>query len=182
MKNRDRMKREAKENLLELAVLNPWSRFVRSTETIRSNRDVKRAYFELGLALQSLIGLTLEFGSRKVLQALPPDQRDLLDGLIVHGLDLVTESLENDSPLFDGLIFPNEYPYHPSVQRTRHGERRLIREHFAEVLALLDRAAFLNEEERQGGLLGRIFAQGRQFHLDFRHEFWPLCKSHSLQT
>jgi len=69
MKKKDRQERELKENMLNLAVRKNWWKLVQSVESIRQDLDDRVSIFWLGIALQSLIDLSLEFGRDRVRQA-----------------------------------------------------------------------------------------------------------------
>jgi len=69
MKKKDCQERELRENTTNFAVLKNWWILVQAVESIRSDYDDKGAIFRLGTAIQSLIGLSLEFGRDRVRQA-----------------------------------------------------------------------------------------------------------------
>jgi hypothetical protein len=58
------------------------------------------------VALQSLIDLSLEFGHSAVLEALPPEQRDLLDTIPTDGEDLAATALEDETRIFGDWELP----------------------------------------------------------------------------
>lgn len=106
MKKKDRLKRDLKQNMINQAILNHWWGLVQAVEALRANPDDRIAIFELGTTIQCLIFLSLEYGTHRLLKALPPEQRDLLDTIIVEGPDLARDALENGTLLFEGMEFP----------------------------------------------------------------------------
>ncbi|MEW6138817.1 MAG: hypothetical protein AB1733_11340 [Thermodesulfobacteriota bacterium] len=107
MKKKDRLKRDLKQSLINQGVLNHWWNLVQAVEAIRADVGNKVAVFRLGTALQSLICMSLEYGDRRVLMAVPEDQRDLLDTILVDGLELATTALAEGTQLFEGMQFPS---------------------------------------------------------------------------
>ncbi len=106
MKKRESVKRDFTENMINHAVLNHWWELVRAVESIRNNRDDRLAGFNLGTAIQGLICLSLEYGTHRLLKALPPEQRHRLETIIVDGTELARDAFENGTPLFEGMDFP----------------------------------------------------------------------------
>jgi hypothetical protein len=107
MKRKDRLKRDLKESLINQGVLNHWWNLIQAVEAIRADAGSKVAIFRLGTALQSLICMSLEYGDRRILMAAPEEQRDLLDTILVDGLELATSAFEEGTPLFVGMEFPS---------------------------------------------------------------------------
>src|SRR5208283_5579092 len=106
MKKKDHQERELKENTINFAVLRNWWKFLQSVESIRDRFDDRVAILWLGTALQSLIDLSLEFGNRRVLEALPPEQRDLFVMILANGEGLAATALEEQTRLFREWEFP----------------------------------------------------------------------------
>lgn len=106
MKKKDRLKRELKQTMIDQAILNHWLGLVQAVETLRANPDDRIAVFELSATIQCLIFLSIEYGTNRLVKALPPEQRDLLSTLILEGPDLARESLRDGTPLFEGMEFP----------------------------------------------------------------------------
>ncbi len=106
MKKKDRQEQELKENLINLAVRKNWWKLVQSVESIRHDPDDRVAIFWLGIALQSLIDLSLEFGDRRVEEAIPQEQRGLFVTVLAGGEDLPATALDEQTPLFDDWEFP----------------------------------------------------------------------------
>jgi len=106
MKRKDRLKRDLKQNMINQAILNHWWGLVQAVEALRANPNDRTAIFELGTTIQCLIYLGLEYGTHRLLKALPLEQRDLLDTIIVEGPDLARDALQNGTPLFEGMEFP----------------------------------------------------------------------------
>ena len=106
MKKKDRQERELKGAMLNLAVRKNWWKLVQSVESIRHNPNDGAAIFSLGIALQSLIDLSLEFGDRSVEEALPPDQRELFMTVLADGEDLSATAIEKQTRLFGDWEFP----------------------------------------------------------------------------
>src|SRR5208283_5502734 len=106
MKKKDRQEQELKENLINLAVRKNWWKLVQSVESIRHDPDDRVSIFWLGIALQSLIDLSLEFGDRRVEEALPPEQRGLFVTVLAGGEDLPATALDEQTRLFDDWEFP----------------------------------------------------------------------------
>src|SRR5208283_2403359 len=100
MKRKDRQERELKENMLNLAVRKNWWKLVQSVESIRQDPDNRVAILWLGTSLQSLIDLSLEFGDRRVEEAIPPEQRDLFVMILADGEDLAATALDEQTRLF----------------------------------------------------------------------------------
>ena len=123
MKKRDQRERELKESMLNLAVRKNWWKLVQSVESIRHNPNDGVAIFSLGIALQSLIDLSLEFGDRRVEEALPPDQRDLFMTVLAVGEDLPATELEEGTRLFDGWEFPPADEVFHLVQEAAFGKQ-----------------------------------------------------------
>ena len=122
MKKKDRQERELKENMLNLAVRKNWWKLVLSVEYIRSSPDNGVAIFGLGIALQSLIDLSLEFGNRRVEEAIPEDQRGLFMTLLAGGEDLPATAFEEGTRLYDGWEFPSPDEVFRLVQEAAFGK------------------------------------------------------------
>ncbi len=106
MRKKDHQERELNENTINFAVLKNWWKFLQSVESIRHNLDDSVAILWLGTALQSLIGLSLEFGERRVLEALPPEQRDLFVMILADGEEFAATALEEETRIFGEWEFP----------------------------------------------------------------------------
>src|SRR5271157_2040849 len=122
MKKKDHQERELKENMLNLAVRKNWWKIVQSVESIRHDLNDRVAIFSLGIALQSLIDLSLEFGDRRVEEAIPPEQRDLFVMILADGEDLVATALEEETRLFDEWPFPPTDEVFRLVQEAAFGK------------------------------------------------------------
>jgi hypothetical protein len=122
MKKRDQQDRELKENMLNLAVRKNWWKFVQSVESIRHDLDNKVAIFWLGTSLQSLIDLSLEFGDRRVEEAIPPEQRDLFVMILADGEELAATALEEQTRLFGEWEFPPADEVFHLVQEAAFGK------------------------------------------------------------
>ena len=122
MKKKDRQERELKENMLNLAVRKNWWKLVQSVESIRHNPNDGVAIFSLGVALQSLIDLSLEFGDRRVEEALPAEQRDLFGMILFGGEDLAATALEEGTRLYDDWEFPSSDAVFHLVQEVAFGK------------------------------------------------------------
>lgn len=105
MKNKDRLKRELKQNIIDQAILNHWRGLVQAVESLRANPDDRIAVFELSATIQCLIFLSIEHGTNRLLKALPTEQRDLLSTIVLEGPDLARESLRDGTPLFEDMEF-----------------------------------------------------------------------------
>ena len=121
MKKKDRQERELKENMINLAVLNNWWKLVQAVESIRHSLDDRVAILWLGIALQSFIDLSLEFGDIRVLETLPSERRDLLDMILVDGEDLAATALEDETRLFGDWDFPPADEVFRLIQESRVG-------------------------------------------------------------
>ena len=75
-----------------------------------------------GIALQSLIDLSLEFRDRRVEEAIPPEQRDLFVMILSDGEDLVATALEEETRLFDDWQFPPSDEVFHLVQEAAFGK------------------------------------------------------------
>ena len=106
MKEKDRQELELIDNTTNFAVLKNWWKFLQSVESIRHNLDDRVAILWLGTALQSLIGLSLEFGDRRVREAIPPEQRGLFVMILADGEELAATALEEETRIF-GLGLPS---------------------------------------------------------------------------
>jgi len=124
MKKKDHQERELKKNMLILAVRKNWWKLVQSVESIRHNPKDGVAIFSLGVALQSLIDLSLEFGDRRVEEALPPDQRDLFMTVLAGGEDLPATALDEQTRLFDDWEFPPPDSVFRLLQELRRAEKK----------------------------------------------------------
>jgi hypothetical protein len=122
MKKKDRQERELKENMINLAVRKNWWKLVQGVESIRDDLDNNVAIFNLGVALQSLIDLSLEFGDRRVEEALPPEQRDLFGMILFGGEDLAATALEEGTRLYDDWEFPSSDAVFHLVQEVAFGK------------------------------------------------------------
>jgi len=122
MKKKDRQERELKENMINLAVRKNWWKLVQAVEYVRSDIDDRVSIFSLGVALQSLIDLSLEFGNRRVEEAIPPEQRDLFVMILSDGEDLVATALEEETRLFDDWQFPPSDEVFHLVQEAAFGK------------------------------------------------------------
>ncbi len=124
MKKKDHQERELKENMLNLAVRKNWWKLVQSVESIRHDLDNRVAIFWLGTSLQSLIDLSLEFGDRRVEEALPPDQREMFGTVLFGGEDLPATELEEGTRLYDGWEFPPADEVFHLVQEAAFGKAK----------------------------------------------------------
>jgi hypothetical protein len=106
MKKKDREELDLNVNMINLTVRENWWKLIQSVESIRHSLDDRVAIFWLGIALQSLIDLSLEFGDRRIEEALPPEQRDLLAMVLAGGKELAATALEQQTRLFDEWEFP----------------------------------------------------------------------------
>jgi hypothetical protein len=122
MKEKDRQERELKDNMLNLAVRKNWWKLVQSVESIRHDLDDRVAIFWLGIALQSLIDLSLEFGDRRVEEAIPPEQRDLFVTVLAGGEDLPATALDEQTRLFGEWEFPPADEVFHLVQEAAFGK------------------------------------------------------------
>jgi hypothetical protein len=107
MKKKEPLKRDFRGNMINHAVLSYWWGLVQAVESIRNNRDVRLAIFNLGMAIQGLICLSLEYGTHRLLKALPHEQRHRLETIIADGTELARDAFENETPLFEGMDFPS---------------------------------------------------------------------------
>src|SRR5208283_631339 len=124
MQEKHRQERELKENMLNLAVRKNWWKLVQSVESIRHDLDNRVAIFWFGTSLQSLIDLSLEFGDRRVEEALPPDQRDLFMTVLAGGEDLPATALDEQTRLFDDWEFPPPDSVFRLLQELRRAEKK----------------------------------------------------------
>ncbi len=124
MKKKDHQERELKENTINFAVLKNWWKFLQSVESVRDNLDNRVAILWLGTALQSLIDLSLEFGGRRVLAAIPPEQRSLFIMILADGEDLAATALEEQTRLFGEWEFPPSDSVFRLLQELRRAEKR----------------------------------------------------------
>ncbi len=122
MKKRDRQERERKENMLNLAVRKNWWKIVQSVESIRHDLDDRVAILWLGISLQSLIDLSLEFGDCRVEESIPPEQRDLFVMILADGEDLAATALDEQTRLFDDWEFPPADEVFHLVQEAAFGK------------------------------------------------------------
>jgi len=122
MKRKDHQELELKENMINLAVRKNWWKLVQSVESIRHNPNDGVAIFSLGVALQSLIDLSLEFGDRRVEEALPAEQRDLFGMILFGGEDLAATALEEGTRLYDDWEFPSSDEVFHLVQEAAFGK------------------------------------------------------------
>src|SRR5208283_2507428 len=124
MKRKDRQERELKENMLNLAVRKNWWKLVQSVESIRQDPDNRVAIFWLGTSLQSLIDLSLEFGDRRVEEAIPPEQRDLFVMILADGEELAATALEEETRIFGDWEFPPSDSIFRLLQELRRAEEK----------------------------------------------------------
>jgi len=124
MKKKDRQEREVKENTINFAVLKNWWKFLQSVESIRDSLDDRVAILWLGTALQSLIGLSLEFGDRRVPEAIPPEQRSLFVMILADGEKLAATALEEQTRLFGEWEFPTSDSIFRLLQELRMAEKK----------------------------------------------------------
>jgi hypothetical protein len=82
MTDGDPQERDLRKNTTNLTFLKNWWIVLQAAESIRSDYEDKGASFWLAAALQCLVGLSLEFGIDRVVEAIPPEQRDLLYRII----------------------------------------------------------------------------------------------------
>ena len=75
-------------------------------------------------AIQSPIDLSLEFGDRRVLAALPPEQRDLLVRILADGEDLAATALEEETRIFGEWEFPPSDSIFRLLQELRRAEKK----------------------------------------------------------
>jgi hypothetical protein len=107
MKKKESPKRDFTGNMINHAVLTHWWSLVQAVESIRNNRDDRLAIFNLGTSIQGLICLSLEYGTHRLLKALPSEQRHRLETIITDGTELARDSLEDGTALFEGMDFPS---------------------------------------------------------------------------
>jgi hypothetical protein len=124
MKKKDRQEQELKENMINFAVLKNWWKFPQSVESIRDNVDDRVAILWLGTALQSLIDLSLEFGDRRVLEAIPPEQRSLFVMILADGEKLAATALEEETRIFGEWEFPPSDSIFRLLQELRRAEKK----------------------------------------------------------
>jgi len=124
MKEKDRQELELIDNTTNFAVLKNWWKFLQSVESIRHNLDDRVAILWLGTALQSLFGLSLEFGDRRVLEAIPPEQRDLFVMILADGEELAATALEDQTRLFGEWEFPPSDSVFRLLQELRMAEKK----------------------------------------------------------
>jgi hypothetical protein len=122
MKKKDRQEREFKENPTNLAVIKSWWKFLQSVESIRQDPDNRMAIFWLGTSLQSLIDLSREFGRDRVLEAIPLEQRGLLDTIIADGQDLAATAIKDETRMFGEREFPPSDSVFRLLQELRRAE------------------------------------------------------------
>ncbi len=70
----------------------------------------------------SLIGLSLEFGDRRVLGAIPPEQRSLFIMILADGEELAATAPEEEPRLFDDWQFPSADEVFRLVQGAAFGK------------------------------------------------------------
>jgi|GEM_PF-2514019 len=124
MQEKHRQERELKENMLNLAVRKNWWKLVQSVESIRQDPDNRVAIFWLGTSLQSLIDLSLEFGDRRVEEAIPPEQRDLFVMILADGEELAATALEEETRIFGDWEFPPSDSIFRLLQELRRAEEK----------------------------------------------------------
>jgi hypothetical protein len=73
--------------------------------------------------LQSLIDLSLEFGDRRVEEAIPPEQRDLFVMILADGEDLPATALDEQTHLFGDWEFPQSDEVFHLVQEAAFGKQ-----------------------------------------------------------
>jgi|SRR5208283_548847 len=124
MEKKGHQERELKDNMLNLAVRKNWWKLVKAVESIRQDLNDTVAIFSLGVALQSLIDLSLEFGDRRVEEAIPPEQRDLFVMILADGEDLVATALEEQTRLFGEWEFPQSDSIFRLLQELKRAEKK----------------------------------------------------------
>jgi hypothetical protein len=109
MKKKEPSKRILKNNIINYAILSQWWALVRAVEQIRADPRHAAAIFELGVAMEHLTCMSVEFGIPRLLKAMPAEQRDLLDGVLLDGRDRALDAFERNAPLFKGMDFPSSH-------------------------------------------------------------------------